>query len=102
MVPAADAARYLRDLPATWRRAGGGPGRRLLASALFDRIYVLGVREATIHLSEQAVRHGLAGVLPERLGLVVNGRGERSSAEAIRVIVRIAPRHSPGAARAAS
>src|ERR1035437_1558204 len=32
--------------------------------SLFDRIDVLGMREATVHLSAHAVRHGLAAVLP--------------------------------------
>ena len=65
------------ELPETWRRAEGGAGRRLLASALFDRIEVLGIREATVHLSAHAVRHGLAAALPAELGILVNGRGER-------------------------
>jgi hypothetical protein len=76
-VPADVAARYVRELPETWRRAEGGTGRRLLAGALFDRIEVLGIREATVHLSAHAVRHGLAAALPAELGILVNGRGER-------------------------
>ena len=43
-----------------WRRAGAGRGRQLLASALFDRIEVLGLREATVYVSANAARHGLA------------------------------------------
>jgi hypothetical protein len=76
-IPPDVAARYVRELPETWRKADGGNGRRLLATALFDRIEVLGVREATIHLSAHAVRHGLAAALPAELGILVNGRGER-------------------------
>lgn len=76
-VPADVAVRYVRELPETWRQAEGGSGRQLLASALFDRIDVLGLREATVHLSEHAVRHGLAAALPEVVGISVNGRGER-------------------------
>lgn len=71
------AASYLRNLPETWRKAEGGRGRRLLAAALFDRIDVLGLAEATVNLSAEATRHGLGRVLPERLALSVNGRGER-------------------------
>jgi hypothetical protein len=76
-IPAEVAVRYVRELPETWRQADGGPGRRLLASALFDRIEVLGIREATVHLSAHALRHGLAAALPAELGILVNGRGER-------------------------
>lgn len=78
-IPAAEVVRYLRDLPETWRKAADGSGRRLLASALFDRIEVLGLREATVHLSDNAVRHGLAAALAAQLGIVVSGRGERAS-----------------------
>ena len=76
-VPTDVAVRYVRDLPETWRKAEGGPGRQLLASALFDRIDVLGIQEATVHLSAHAVRHGLGAALPEEVGILVNGRGER-------------------------
>ena len=76
-IPADVAVRYVQDLPETWRRAEGGSGRQLLASALFDRIEVLGIREATVHLSAHAVRHGLAAALPAELGILVSGRGER-------------------------
>jgi len=78
-IPAEVAVRYVRELPETWRKAEGGPGRQLLASALFDRIEVLGIQEATVHLSAHAVRHGLAAALPAELGILVNGRGERVS-----------------------
>lgn len=77
-VPADVAVRYLRELPKTWARAKGGKGRAMLASSLFDRIDVLGLSEATVHLSAHAVRHGLAAVLPAELVLPVNGRGERT------------------------
>jgi hypothetical protein len=40
---ACGAVRYVRDLPDAWRKAEGGSGRQLLASALFDRIDVLGI-----------------------------------------------------------
>ena len=44
---------------------------------MFDRIDVLGMREATVRLSEHAVRHGLSAALPTELGISVSGRGER-------------------------
>ncbi len=64
-VPADVAVRYLRELPLTWAKATGGVGRQRLADALFDRIDVLGLREATVVLSADAVRHCFAEVLPE-------------------------------------
>ena len=76
-IPADVAVRYVQDLPETWRKAEGGSGRQLLASALFDRIDVLGIQEATVHLSAHAVRHGLAAALPAAMGILVSGRGER-------------------------
>ena len=80
VIPADVAVRYVRDLPETWRKAEGGSGRQLLASALFDQIDVLGIQEATVHLSAHAVRHGLAAALPAEMGILVNGRGERNCA----------------------
>ena len=74
-VPADVAVAYLRELPLTWRKAAGGTGRQLTADALFDRIEVLGLQQATVQLSEHAVRHGLAAALPEGFGISVNGRG---------------------------
>lgn len=91
-VPADKAAQYLRELPATWAKAEGGRGRQLVADALFDRIEVLGLQEATAHLSNHAVRHGLADVLPEEFGISVSGRGERTQAEPLRVTIRIVAR----------
>ena len=88
-VPADVAVRYVRELPETWRRAEGGKGRQLLASTLFDRIDVLGIQEATVHLSAHAVRHGLAAALPAEVRILVNGRGERSQADALRVRVHV-------------
>jgi hypothetical protein len=75
------AVRYLRELPKTWAKAKGGQGRAMLATALFDRIDVLGLREATVHLSAHAVRHGLAAVLPAEFDSPVSGRGERIRAD---------------------
>ncbi len=76
-IPTDVAVRYLRALPDTWRRANGGPGRAQLARALFARIDVLGLQEATVHLTDHAVRHGFAAALPGELRLLVCGRGER-------------------------
>jgi hypothetical protein len=76
-VPPAEAARYLRELGATWEAAHGDSGRRMLAEALFQRIEVRGFREMTLRLTEDAIAHGFAAVLPERLGICVSGRGER-------------------------
>ena len=80
VIPADVAVRYLRELPDTWRAAKGGAGQQLLASALFSRIEIVGLREATVHLTEHAVRHGIAAALPEEVGISVSGRGERNSA----------------------
>ena len=77
-VPADVAVRYLRELSTTWRKADGGPGRKMLAEALFSRIEVLGGREATIHLTGAAMAHGFAAAIPDRLDVTVGyGRGER-------------------------
>jgi hypothetical protein len=76
-VPTDVAVRYLQDLPATWKAAEGGAGRQLLAGALFSRNEVLGLREATVHLTEHAIRHGIAAALPVEIGISVSGRGER-------------------------
>jgi DNA invertase Pin-like site-specific DNA recombinase len=76
-VPADVAVAFLSELPKTWAKAKGGQGRAMLATALFDRIDVLGMREATVHLSAHAVRHGLAAVLPAEFDSPVSGRGER-------------------------
>ncbi len=58
-----------------------GPAQHPMAAALFDRIDVLGMREATVHLSARAVRHGLAAVLPAEFDSPVGGRGERSQTD---------------------
>ena len=52
----------------------------MVADALFEHIDVLGLRKATAHLTADIVRHGLAAALPEEVGTLVCGRGERSSA----------------------
>jgi hypothetical protein len=80
-VPAEVAVGYLRELNKTWQEAEGGQGRALLAQALFERIDVLGMKEATVTLTEHASRHGFGAVLPEEFGISVSGRGERVRAE---------------------
>jgi hypothetical protein len=101
-VPAEVAVRYLRDLAATWRKAEGGSGRRMLAEALFERIDALGSREATLRLTDTAIAHGFAAVIPERLELTVGyGRSERSSADqpwraSSRLVGRPWNRHAAG------
>jgi hypothetical protein len=65
------------DTPAGNTGPTAGKGRAMLATALLDRIDVLGMEEATISLSAHAVRHGLAAVLPAELRIPVSGRGER-------------------------
>ncbi len=75
---AAALSAHLRELATTWTNADGGPGRRLLAEALFERIDVLGAKEATIHLTDTAVAYGFAAAIPDRLDVTVGyGRGER-------------------------
>ncbi len=77
-VPADVAVLYLQELSKTWAKADGGPGRRMLAEALFERIDVLGGREATIRPTEMAVAYGFAAAIPDRLEVTVGyGRGER-------------------------
>ena len=78
-VQAEVASGYLRELSRTWQEAQGGQGRALLAQALFERIDVLGMTEATVYLTEHASRHGFGAVLPDEIGISVSGRGERDS-----------------------
>jgi hypothetical protein len=81
-VPADVVVRYLRELATTWRKADGGPGRRMVAEDLFSRIEALGAREATIHLTDAAVAHGFAAAIPDRLDVTVgSGRGEGARAD---------------------
>ena len=76
-VPADVAVRYLRELSTTWTKADGGPGRRMLAEALFERIDVLGARAATIRPTDAAVAYGFAAAIPERLDVTVAYRSGR-------------------------
>jgi hypothetical protein len=95
-IPAEVAVGYLRDLATTWRKAEGGPGRRMLAEALFERIDALGFREATLRLTGEALAHGFASVISERLDLSVGyGRGERFSGHTFKHIMWIDSGKSP-------
>jgi hypothetical protein len=87
-VPPAEAVRYLRELQPTWEAADGGPGRQMLAEALFERIEVRGFREVRLHLTDAAIAHGFGAVLPESFGISVDGRGERGSASLTHLRVR--------------
>jgi hypothetical protein len=88
-VPADVAVRYLADLAGTWAASKGGRGRKLLAEALFERIDALGLRELTVRLTDTAIAHGFGAVIPSRLelGILGNGRGERSRANTFHVYV---------------
>lgn len=90
-VPADVAVRYLRELATTCRKADGGPGRRLVAEALFEGIDALGFGEATLRLTDTAIGHGFAAVIPARLELIGHGRGERSHAAATELNVPALP-----------
>src|SRR5450759_2114260 len=104
-VPAEVAVRYLRDLAATWRKAEGGSGRRMLAKALFERIDALGFREPlfgsptprSLTASRRLFRSGLnslldmagpRGVAPTNRD---GPRGGSSSAEAALAIAEQSP-----------
>ena len=63
-VPPATAVRYLRELCSTWEAADGGPGRQMLAEALFKRIEVRGFRDVTVRLTDEAIANGFGAVLP--------------------------------------
>jgi len=77
-VPADVAVRYLRELGTTWRHSDGGPGRRMLAEALFERIEAKGARELSLRLTDAAIAHGFAAAMPARSQVSVGyGRGER-------------------------
>src|SRR5207247_9642430 len=68
-VPADVAVDYLREIGTTWRMADGGPGRRMLADALFQRIEAARPREITLRLTDAPIAHGLGPAMPARPGL---------------------------------
>lgn len=79
--------RRLRELATTRQKADGGSGGRLLAEALSRQIEVLGSREATIHIADEAVAHGFAAVIRDRLDVTIGyGRGERAGSSGTRQI----------------
>jgi hypothetical protein len=59
------------------------------AEALFERIGARSFREVRLHLTDAAVAHGIWAFLPERLGISVNGRGERTRAYTFQIYVTI-------------
>lgn len=72
---------YLADLPRLWQEAA--PERhRNLAEAMFDRIEVLGTREAIIHPTPEAEAHGWRDVWGDAVLTADHrgqyGRGERT------------------------
>jgi hypothetical protein len=81
-----EALAYLANLPRLWNEAA--PERRQqIAGALFERIDVLGLKEATIHPSPEAMAHGwraawgdeiLTGAYRGDYGRGESGRGERA------------------------
>jgi hypothetical protein len=51
----------------------------MLAEAVFERVDVLGAREATIRPTDAAVAYSFAAAIPHRFDVTVGyGRGERS------------------------
>ena len=82
---------YLRSLPVLW--ADSGPsGRQTLVTALFARTAVEGFRQMTYELTADAIALGLNAALPAEFEFAKRefGRGERSRAEPLLVIVRVA------------
>lgn len=76
-----EALAYLANLPRLWNEAA--PERRQqIAGALFERIDVLGLKEATIHPSPEAMAHGWRAAWGDEIltGAYRGdyGRGERS------------------------
>ena len=53
-----------RELPETLRRAAVRTGWRMVASAAFERIEVLRLREATVYLTAEAARHASWRAVP--------------------------------------
>lgn len=50
----------------------------MLGESMVERIEALGCREATLRLTDTAIGHGFAAVVPERLELPAgDGRGKR-------------------------
>ena len=73
---------YLADLPRLWRETA--PERhRNLAEAMFERIEVLGTKEATIHPTPEAVAHGWRELWGNAV-LSADHRGRYGRGEALR------------------
>jgi hypothetical protein len=58
-------------------------------AALFERIDVLGMCEATVTLTEHVSRHGFGAVPPEEFGMSVSGRGDRSGGHTFQLTYEI-------------
>jgi len=84
---------YLRSLPSLWADAGPD-GRQALVAAIFARTEVLGFQRLEYELTADAIELGLDAALPARMELGHQiggfGRGERSGADSLRMIVQIA------------
>lgn len=83
----AAAVEYLRNLPTLWDDAPNA--RRALAEALFERVDAIGLVSVQITPTAQALESGLAEAFQARTH--VYGRGERSGAQANRLILRLVP-----------
>lgn len=45
----------------------------------FSRIEVLGLREATVHLTDHVVRRGVPAAFPAGVSMSIRGRGKKAS-----------------------
>ncbi len=97
-----DALAYLTDLPRLWEESPA-ERRRQLAGALFERVDVLGIKEAVIHPSLEAVAHGWRAAWGDAVLTAIDrggyGRGERACPGRIHVSGR-PPQSSCAGARA--
>lgn len=84
---AAQARRYLADLPRLWRTAGP-EGRRAIAAAAFERIDAIGL-DVVLHLTPEAEAHGWAEAFAGKHLAVKIDRGQGPAVEGtVRVAVR--------------
>ncbi len=61
-----DIVRFLRDFKSAWQR-GGEAERAGLVASVYDRIVATDQGIVEVELTEDAMRHGLAIALPERV-----------------------------------
>jgi len=90
-VSAHEVAEYLADLPGLYDDAEPATKKRILQS-LVAKVEVLGPRQLWLHPSAEAEARGPGPLFTGEFRTKVRqtGRGERSSAEPLRVKVRIA------------